>query len=694
MRQRVFVAMPFGKKVVRAPSAADGNRPGQPEAQVDFDEVLERLIEPALRQANCEPFRADQEPAAGDIRTDMYYELVTADFVLADISILSANVFYELGIRHGVAPRGVLTLHGGWSQRPFDVAPDRNIAYEGALFDLDRPRDDAWNAAVDRSVQDLTRRLKRAIESDQRTIGSPVYKELQGLRPADASNLQVARAKYFGMELENWRGRIAVAAKKGYAGDILALARDAPNRVSERRIALDAARGLVSLQRYPPAKELLTQLLAEDPGNVSVLCELGQVEGRLGESAAAEERLKEAIRQLRTGAGRSFDPEAYGMLGRVRKDLWRLRWEDQPDLAQRQRAAGGNAELAEEAVTFYAAAFRNDLGSYWNGVNAYGLTRLLEHLRRPARRATLKVGGMPATELTSVVRVAARRAVERVEAAGATDPEADPAERVWALATLGELKLLEGRRADAVELYRRAASSDAITLFQVDSMQTQIRLYHGLGLQPDITGAVLEVLADGRRNLPAPGPTFDKVVVSSGHMVDAPGRPSPRFPPSAENTVRRRIAAALDIWQVGEGDLGICGGARGSDILFAESCLDRGATVRLYLPRPQGRFLHESVRLPGTDWEQRFGRLAATCEIYYQEERLGPPPAHLDVFTRNNLWMIDLARVQAARGKLHVLLVWDGKPGDGPGGASDFEVAARSLDAWLEVIDPLGGESP
>ena len=64
-------------------------------------------------------------------------------------------------------------------QRPFDVAPDRNIAYEGALFDLERPRDDAWKGRVGRAVQDLTRRLKRAIESDQRTIGSPVYKELQ-----------------------------------------------------------------------------------------------------------------------------------------------------------------------------------------------------------------------------------------------------------------------------------------------------------------------------------------------------------------------------------------------------------------------------------------------------------------------------------------------------------------------------------
>lgn len=689
MRQRVFVAMPFGPREVRPARPAAGGEPGQPAAMVDFDEVLERLIEPALRQANCEPFRADQEPAAGDIRTDMYYELVTADFVLADISILNPNVFYELGIRHGVGPRGVLTLHGGWSQRPFDVAPDRNIPYDGALFDLGRPRDDAWQAAVGQAVADLARRLRAAIASDQRTIGSPVYSQLEGLRPVDASNLRVERAKYFGMELNDWRGRIAVAARNGHAGDILTLSRDAPNRLSERRIVLDAARRLISLRRYEPARELLQQLLAEDPDNVAVLCELGLVEGRLGELPAAEQRLLGAVELQRALASRPYDPEASGMLGRVRKDLWRLRWEHQPDLARRQGAATDNSQLAAEAVAYYDAAVRHDLGSYYNGINAFGLARLLDHLRRSTGRPTVRVETMPAGELKAVVRVAARRAADRGVDPGATD--AERAEWVWAIATLAELRLLEGRQADALELYRRAAASNAITYFQVDSMQTQLRLYDGLGLQPEITGAALDVLEGSKDNFPDPGQRFDKVVVSSGHMVDAPGRPSPRFPAEAEDAVRRRIEAVLDRWAVGQGDLGICGGARGSDILFAESCRRRGATVRLYLPLPRGDFLRESVRLPGTDWEQRFLDLTATCTSSYQHERLGPPPAHLNVFTRNNLWQIDVARVQAAPGKLHVLLVWDRKLGDGEGGASDFAEAARHLDAKLQIIAPLDG---
>ena len=148
VRRRVFVVMPFGKKEV---PRKVGNE-AQPDAlsasekplKIDFDEIYAKLLAPALEKAGCQPFRADQEEAAGDIRRDMFFELVTGDIVLADISILNANVFYELGVRHGVAPRGVLCVHAGWSDRPFDVAPDRTFRYDGKLFEPDRQRDEVW----------------------------------------------------------------------------------------------------------------------------------------------------------------------------------------------------------------------------------------------------------------------------------------------------------------------------------------------------------------------------------------------------------------------------------------------------------------------------------------------------------------------------------------------------------------------
>ena len=64
--------------------------------------------------------------------------------------------------------------------------------------------------------------------------------------------------------------------------------------------------------------------------------------------------------------------------------------------------------------------------------------------------------------------------------------------------------------------------------------------------------------------------------------------------------------------------------------------------------------LAQSVRLPGDagGWEERFHRLLEHAEVAIQSERLGDPPAGMDVFSRNNLWILDTARVEASRPRL------------------------------------------
>src|SRR5215831_14726160 len=123
--------MPFGTR----PAEGAANS-AHPSVQVDFDCVYKSLLKPAIEQAGCDAFRADEEHSAGDIRMDMFFELVTADFILADVSILNPNVYYELGVRHGGAPRGTVLVSGGWSSAPFDVAPDRRLSYNGRLFEV------------------------------------------------------------------------------------------------------------------------------------------------------------------------------------------------------------------------------------------------------------------------------------------------------------------------------------------------------------------------------------------------------------------------------------------------------------------------------------------------------------------------------------------------------------------------------
>jgi hypothetical protein len=179
------------------------------------------------------------------------------------------------------------------------------------------------------------------------------------------------------------------------------------------------------------------------------------------------------------------------------------------------------------------------------------------------------------------------------------------------------------------------------------------------------------------------------VFVCSGHMIDAPGRREARFPASKEAPVRRRISAQLSDWSAGERDVGICGGACGADILFAEACLARGARVTLLIPLPEEAFLEKSVSFADADWEERYRALRARCETRFQHEALGPPANGENVFERNNLWCLEVARSLVPPERIHALLVWDEKPGgDGPGGTSDFAARVERAGGSVSVINP------
>ena len=69
-----FVLMPFGKK-----STSDGSI-------IDFDKVYSDLIYPAIRQAQLEPIRADQEATGGIIHKPMFERLMLCLFRFPSIN--------------------------------------------------------------------------------------------------------------------------------------------------------------------------------------------------------------------------------------------------------------------------------------------------------------------------------------------------------------------------------------------------------------------------------------------------------------------------------------------------------------------------------------------------------------------------------------------------------------------------------
>lgn len=151
------------------------------------------------------------------------------------------------------------------------------------------------------------------------------------------------------------------------------------------------------------------------------------------------------------------------------------------------------------------------------------------------------------------------------------------------------------------------------------------------------------------------------------------------------------MARQLSSWNIGPGDLAICGGARGSDIIFAELCANRGAEVWLFISLDLVDFVKESVRVPGTNWEQRFIALRNRqgVKTLFQNE-IAPPAKNTSPFAAANLWMVAEGKRQApSPGHLYAVLVWDEQPaGDGPGGTADFAARVKNAGGHLTVINP------
>ena len=72
-------------------------RPFNTREGIEFERVHEQLVAPALQELGIRGWATVAIARAGNIRTDMFDLLYTADIVIADISIHNANVFYELG---------------------------------------------------------------------------------------------------------------------------------------------------------------------------------------------------------------------------------------------------------------------------------------------------------------------------------------------------------------------------------------------------------------------------------------------------------------------------------------------------------------------------------------------------------------------------------------------------------------------
>lgn len=166
----------------------------------------------------------------------------------------------------------------------------------------------------------------------------------------------------------------------------------------------------------------------------------------------------------------------------------------------------------------------------------------------------------------------------------------------------------------------------------------------------------------------------------TGHMIDTPDRREPRFPASLERAASARIARAVTPYAPrsvsGERVLGFASGARGGDILFHEQCRTHGIDTIIVLPFAPDVFVGTSVKgAAGSDWEQRFWALwNSTPEDRREGMNLTVSD---DAYGACNTRLLELAR---NNGNVHLVALWDGKGGDGPGGTADLVARVQATD--------------
>jgi hypothetical protein len=176
-------------------------------------------------------------------------------------------------------------------------------------------------------------------------------------------------------------------------------------------------------------------------------------------------------------------------------------------------------------------------------------------------------------------------------------------------------------------------------------------------------------------------------------MIDAPGRPKPRFPAEKEQLAREKIEeAVIEEMKSGGGVLcGYAGAASGGDILFQEVCAELGIPTRLYLAIPPAEYIKSSVIKAGPEWVDRFWNIynkhKSANELHVLSE-----VEDADIWQRNNLWMLFDAVAEARDEKtgdpnLTLIALWDGAGGDGPGGTGDLVEKVQHLGARYEIIN-------
>jgi len=647
-----FIVRPFGVK-----------------KEINFDKVEKELIRPALKKAGYSGGATSEFIEQGNIRTDMFEQLLIADLVIADISIHNANVFYELGIRHAFRDKRTFLIKSKGDEAPFDLKTDRYLQY------------DAKDPSA--SLPKLIEALEATWESED--TDSPVFQLLPGMDVTDPAKYIKAPIEFV-EEVERYK-----ANKEN--GNLQMLSAE----VDEFAWKLAAFRLIgntqFELNDLLGAKITWNQVLQYNSLDLEANTLLGTIYQKLGDLVRSDQSLKRALKNRSIPTDQKAEIKA--LMASNAKSQWEQEWKKQESIDTIQKTALQSQYLAR-SFKHYNDGFVLDRNHFYSGLNALAMVSIITELAilHPDEWAKdfksdieAKVQLDKLSDLRSDLKAVVKLSIESKIAILKLQDKTD----FWAEISAADLVFLSVPDPGQVQRAYKRAIAEAPDYARY-SARNQIKLYERLGILTKNVQAALEAIpeaaGDNKETRDAP-----RIILFTGHRIDSPGRDSERFPVEKESQARAMIKEAVSKLQVQtEGELiGISGGASGGDILFHEVCEELSIPTRIYLVVPKSEYIKASVVDSGAEWVQRFNLLydKKSPEVLSVSKKLPKwlrPKKDYSIWQRSNLWMLHNA-LYTSSGNLTLIALWDGKEGDGPGGTVDMVRRARERGAVFVPLD-------
>jgi tetratricopeptide (TPR) repeat protein len=672
MRPHAFVIMPFGKK-----KGGDGSI-------FDFNAIYTQLIRPTLELAGFEPFRADEETTSGDILTDMFQELLLADLCIVDMSIDNANVFYELGIRHAFRKRGIVHIQAGRAYMPFDIFNVRTIPYHVTPEGVPDP------AFLEKDKAAISRVTRDTWASDAEAIHSPVFNILTGLAEPARNTLRTPLATGFWREYNEWKQRVTVAQRQKRIGDILLLTEEIKNPLIKEEAIGEAGRALTNMNRYELALDQYRKGLEVNSRNVNFRREEALLLNRLN-------RVDEAIVKVENLLGEiPNDSEAISILGRIYKEMWTDSWKWVKDKDKRLKTAFDSYHWLLKAVDTYLKGFRVDLNQFYPGVNALTLSTILVEIA--AKNDDPKSPDPEILWVRDNLNDLRGALILALEAYIETD-RAD----YWTLVSMAELKVLTAKNVqEVVRAYRKALTASRRNVFFLESSLAQLEMLESLEMRSEFVKAGIQVIKEEMRRMrkeeedeekqetgkvEKPAQRDGYVFLFTGSLIDHSQKKNSSFPPDKEKDIKRAIELILDKHHAGPDDMAVTTGMdAGSEILFVESCVERGIPVQAYFPSAEAPYVRDFVSPGGEQWVERFYRMRnhPLVDEFYQPDQVGLPKEGDNVHERNNRWALYSALTRGID-KVRLIALWDGK------NELSKDLDARLVKHMVDLMRDTGG---